>query len=289
MIAKREVNALLELLDDPDEFVFAAVTTKLLDYGKEILPHLEYMWENTTNQEVQHRVSSLIHRVHFRALQAEFLSWAKSENPDVFVGAALIAKYADPSIDMADLHDKLDQFKRFIWLEINNYMTPLEQVKVFHTIIWDYFKVKGHELSHLNPEHFFVNRLFNQKNGNCYSIGVVYLALCEYLDIPVFAVDIPRQFLFAYIDTIQNYIFPGLESATQILFYIDPTTGLLYTQEDVDQYLKKLSLNFENLDLRPLQNMQIIARMMEELILCYTTNKEEEKAREIGELLKMIK
>ncbi len=113
----------------------------------------------------------------------------------------------------------------------NSYLTALEQVNVFNSILYNYYKLHGHELTDRDPKYFFINQVLESKQGNAYSIGILYLALCELLDIPIFAVDVPRQFVFAYIDTLHHFYSTDSEGIQQIQFYIDPMNGIVYTQK----------------------------------------------------------
>ena len=45
MKENKEISALLHLIDDPDEFVYNAVSDKIISFGKEIIPNLEHLWE----------------------------------------------------------------------------------------------------------------------------------------------------------------------------------------------------------------------------------------------------
>jgi hypothetical protein len=178
--------------------------------------------------------------------------------------------------------------KRNIWLELNNYLTPLEQVNVFNSILYNYYKLQGHELTDRDPKYFFINQVLESKQGNPYTLGVLYLALCELLDIPVFAVDVPRQFIFAYIDTLHHFFSTDGEGVQQTQFYIDPLNGMVYTQRDVDNYLKKINALERETYFTPLLTKGIISKMLEELSLCYRYKREEQKADEIQQLMKLL-
>ena len=71
--SSKEITALLRLIDDPDDEVYDTVASKLLYYGKEIIPNLEQLWEVTEDEAVQERIELLIHRVHFHDLQQDFM------------------------------------------------------------------------------------------------------------------------------------------------------------------------------------------------------------------------
>ncbi|MBS1773462.1 MAG: hypothetical protein JST82_11440 [Bacteroidetes bacterium] len=290
MQANKQISALLKLIDDPDDEVFDTVAEQLLHYGREIIPNLEQLWEVTSDESIQERIELLIHRVHFQDLQQEFLEWSQSKNPEILRGAILVARYQFPDLNIASILTQFDQIRRNIWLELNNYLTPLEQVNVFNSILYNYYKLQGHELTEREPKHFFINQVLESKQGNAYALGVLYLALCELLDIPIFAIDLPRQFVFAYIDTLHHFYKQddNDDGVQQIQFFVDPLNGMVYTQKDVDTYLRKINATDKENYLKPLLSRRVIYKMLEELALCYRYKREEQKAEEIQQLMRIV-
>ncbi len=288
MQSNKEITALLRLIDDPDDEVYDTVASQLLHYGREIIPNLEQLWEVTEDEGVQERIELLIHRVHFHDLQQDFLEWSKMEKPEILRGAILVARFQFPDLNVPAILTQFDQMRRNIWLELNNYLTPLEQVNVFNSILYNFYKLAGHELTTRDPKYFFINQVIESKQGNAYTIGVLYLALCEMLDIPIFAVDVPRQFIFAYIDTLQSFMSVEPTPVQQIQFYIDPISGMVYTQTDVDSYLRKINADDTESYFKPLSAKRVIYKMMEELALCYRYIREDRKADEIQQLMQLL-
>ncbi len=284
----KEISALLKLVDDPDAEVFDTVAEKLMAYGTSIIPNLEQLWEVTPDTDTQERIEMLIHRVHFSELQKEFFDWSNAPKPELLRGAILVAKYQFPEMNVPSILTQFDQMRRNIWLELNNYLTPLEQINILNSILYNYYKLNGHELTEREPKYFYINQVLESKQGNPYSIGVLYLALCELLDIPIFAIDLPRQFVFAYIDTLQHFYSMSDTPMQQIQFFADPLNGMVYTQKDVDVYLKKINATDKESYFKPLDNKRIICKMLEELALCYNYKREEDKAFELQQLIQII-
>lgn len=289
MQVNKEIQALLHLVDDPDREVFDTVADQLLRYGKEIIPNLEQLWETVEDEDVQYRIENLIHRALFTELQHEFSAWAREPAPSLLKGALLIAKYRYPELNIQQQMKLIDQMRRNIWLELNQYLTPLEQINVVNSILYNYYKLQGHEITEREPNLFFVNHTLESKQGNAFSIGIIYLALCELLDIPIFAVGIPRQFVIAYFDSLYHFLTPDTEPVQTIQFYIDPVNGMVYTQNDVEVYLKKIKAGHEEHFFQPLSNKDVIARMLEEMALTYDYANEEEKAREMHQLIAVVR
>lgn len=284
----KEIKALLRLIDDPDGEVYDTVAQHIMHYGKAIIPSLEELWEHTIDEGVQERIELLIHRVHFQDLQAEFHQWCKQPHPELLRGAILVAKLVYPDLNVPSILSQFDQMRRNIWLELNAYLTPLEQVNVLNSILYNYYKLTGHELTERDPKYFFINNVVESRQGNAYTLGVLYLSLCELLDVPVFAVDLPRQFVFAYIDTVHP-LFSTPNSMTQhISFFVDPLNGSVYTHQDVEGYLHKINARDRDAYFTPISSKRVIYKMLEELALCYRYRREDEKADEVQELMRMI-
>ena len=288
MHENKEIAALLQLIDDPDEEVFDTVSEKIVHYGKDIIPNLEQLWELTHDVELQERIEQLIHRVHFQDLQQEILEWSRSKNPELLKGAIIISKYKYPELDIPSILASFDQIRRSIWLELNSFLTPLEHVNIFNSLFYGYFKLQGNELTKREAKHFFINILLETKQGNTFTLGVIWMALAEQLDVPIFAMDIPRQFILAYIDTLYHFHSTEAEGVEQIQFFIDPLNGMVYTQKDVDIYLDKIKATERETYFTPMTNKKVIVKLLEELSLCFVYNKEDAKADEIKQLIQII-
>ncbi|SHK78360.1 Transglutaminase-like superfamily protein [Chitinophaga jiangningensis] len=288
MHENREINALFHLLDDPDQEVFDTVASKILLYGKEIIPNLENLWENTIDESIQERIELLIHRVHYQDLQAALRTWSLSEQQDLLEGAILTARYQFPDLARTQITTEIERIKRNIWLELNNYLTPLEQINVLNSMIYNYFGLKGEEISYQRRNQFFLNQVIESKKGNPFTNGIIYQALCSMLDLPVYAVNIPRQFILAYFDSFVDFSVPVEPDDYRILFYIDPLQGQIYTQQDVDTYLKRVSVPAVPSYFKPQSNKRIIQLLLEELAKCFREDKDQYRQDELMNLSSIL-
>lgn len=287
MQESKEISALFHLIDDPDVEVFETVAAQILYYGKEIIPNLENLWEQTVDEAVQERIELLIHRVHYQDLQAAFRGWTREPQPDLLQGALLVARYQFPEFSPKAVLNEIDKIKRNIWLELNNYLTPLEQINVLNSMMYSYFGIKGAEISYQHRNHFFLNQVIESRKGNPIIIGILYQVLCEMLNMPVFAVNIPRQFILAYFDSYDAGVAGAAPVAGEhgrIQFYVDPLQGQIYTQKDVETYLKRISVPPTPSYFKPLSNRNVIRYLLEELAKCFQTEKENYKYEELMSL-----
>jgi regulator of sirC expression with transglutaminase-like and TPR domain len=276
----KEISALFHLIDDPDEEVFDSVSNRIISLGKGIIPNLENLWENTPLDTVQERIELLIHRLHYRDLTEEFNHWKSLPEPDLLTGAILVAKYIYPDLVTTAVYAEIEKMRRNIWLELNSYLTPLEQTNVITTILYNYYNLKGNEIKYDEPNEYLLNKVVDGKRGNAISNGIIYVVLSELLDVPIRAVNIPQQFILAYFDVDYNWQSPSNPSHT-IQFYIDPMTGNIFTHKEVETYLKKIDAPSTIDYFKPLSKKRIIQFLLQEFAKCYNDDKSAYKKQEL--------
>jgi len=268
MLETRELNALFTLIDDPDEEVYSSVSEKIVGYGKGIIPNLENLWETSISEEVQERIEMLIHNLHFTDLTNAFKEWRDSAYHDLLFGSLLVCKFQYPDLHTTPILQEIEKIRRNVWLELNSFLTPLEQANVLSSIIYNYYNLKGSEVNYLNPDEFFVHKVIESKKGNTIANGILYQVMCELLDIPVRVINIPKQFILAFFHTDYD---PAKHKDPQqkIHFYIDVLNGGIFTNKEVDSYFKRISVHPVASFFKPLTHKRIIQMLMEELAKCF--------------------
>jgi regulator of sirC expression with transglutaminase-like and TPR domain len=269
MQENREISALFNLIDDPDEEVFSTVSARIVHYGRGIIPNLENLWENTTRNDVQERIEMLIHRLHYSDLVNDLTEWRDSAYHDLLFGSLLVAKFQYPELHTTPVLQEIEKIRRNVWLELNSFLTPLEQANVVSSILYNYYSLKGGEIAYLNPDDFFIHKVLQTKKGNAVSNGILYLVLGEMLDIPVRAINIPRQFVLAFFNKDYDPGNAGVNPKQKINFYVDATTGQPFTHKDVDNYFKRISVPQVASYFKPLSKTRIIQMLIEELSHCF--------------------
>ncbi len=258
---------MLLLIEDPDQEVFEVVSNRILSFGSPIIPNLENLWENTPDDHVQHRIEMLIHRLHFESRRLEFQNWKNTAEPELMPGTLLVSKILYPELDAEKVIRDVERLKRNIWLELNNYLTPLEITQVMKSILYNYFGLKGDYNQYDRPDDFLVSRVMETKRGNQTGIGVLYLLLTELLDIPVKLMLIRGQFVLAYF---KNSMVKADENPLKLIeFFIDPVTGQAFTLNDLNNYLKRVQIASRDEFFIPATNAQVIQKQLKELKKCF--------------------
>lgn len=285
----KEISALFNLIDDPDEEVYGAVSNRIADFGRTIIPNLEHLWETTPNEQVQQRIESLIHRLQVKDLQNDLLAWKASAHPDLVAGALLCNRFQYPDLTIAPVLSELEKLRRNVWLELNNYLTPLEQINVLTSILFSYYGLKGKAVDHSYPEEFLLQTVLSSKKGNGFGNGIIYLLLCEGLDIPIKAIQIPGQFMLAYFKPVLQPQGQRIQAAEKIEYFIEPAIGQVFTRKEVDNYFKKMNIAPESSYFTPLNNLETIAMLLAELAQCFDNESNRHKMDELLNLAKLLR
>ena len=284
----KELNALFTLIDDPDTDVFTSVSARIVDFGKAVIPNLENLWENTLSEEVQERIANLIHRLNFTDLRNSITEWRDSEQQDLLFGALLVAKCQFPDLQTTPVLQEIEKIRRNVWLELNNYLTPLEQANVLSSIIYNYYNLKGGEVSYNKPDEFLINRVLATKQGNAITNGIIYQVMCELLDINARIINIPKQFIVAFFqDDYDELTYTG-HPQNKILFFVDPTTGQAHSHNDIENYFKRIGVAPVKAYYKPISYKRSLQILIEELSKCYDLPSNKFMKDELRQLVELL-
>jgi hypothetical protein len=286
-----EIDALINLIDDPDEEIYAQVREKIVSYGEEVIPHLENIWElNSFGLEFQQRIEDIIHVIQFDSVYAALERWAKDGGKDLFEGALLIARYQYPDLDELEAKENLMKIRQDIWLELNDDLTALEKVKVFNHVLFDIYGFRGNRKNYHAAQNSYINTVLESKKGNPLSLSLLFIVIADSLGIPIYGVNLPNHFLLAYLDefNIMKYLEGrGKEESDdpEVLFYVNAfSKGTIVHKSEITQYLEQINLEQKKEYFLPCSNLDIIRRILNNLILSYDRLGYPEKVKELKRL-----
>ncbi len=284
---KKEIFALISLLDDPDESVFQHVSMKFLSLGENVIPVLEDAWEHSFDTLIQNRIENIIHQIQFDIIKDELKHWAQPENQDLLEGALLIARYQYPDVDIPKIHKQIAQIKQDVWLELNDYLTALEKIKIINHIIFDVHNFSGNTTNYHAPQNSYINNVLESKKGNPLLLSIIYTIVAQSLEIPIYGVNLPEHFILCYVDVeVMGIPTTKGNEGSNVLFYINPfSKGAVFGQKEVDAFLMQLKLPPLAKYYEPCSNLEIIKRLLRNLIASYEKLGYPDKSEELKGLL----
>lgn len=293
---KKEINALITLLDDPDEKIFSQVKDKLLGYGKDIIPILESAWETqlSGNQLFQNRIENIIHDIQFDLVFSSLQQWTNSGGSDLLEAMILISKYQYPDLDEDKIRKYIKQIEKDVWLELNQNLTALEKANVMNHILFEVHSFTGNRTNYHAPQNSYLNDVIDSKKGNPVSLSALYLIVAQNLDLPVFGVNLPNHFILAYVDfpmfsKSHASILLAEREHLKVLFYLNPfSKGTALSRQEVENFLKQLKLKSQSEYFQPCHNIIIVKRMFNNLISSYEKLGYPDKVEELKKLSEAV-
>lgn len=283
-----KIRALIELLDDPDEFVYSHVQRELILLGNDVVPILEDAWGSSLNNILQQRIENLIHEIQFSGVKADLEVWNKSQRLDLLDGALILASYQYPDLDIHEVERFFEQLVQEVWLELNPNYTALEKAKIVSRVIFQLYGFSGNRKNFHSPQNNFINHVIDTKKGNPLSLSLIYLIVARELKIPVYGVNLPEHFILAYTLLPEEFVDEFLKD--DVLFYINPFNGgTIFNETEIKTFLGQLKIDEQEGFFLPCDNRTILQRLINNLIFCFGKAGVMEKVEELKQLLAIIR
>lgn len=276
----KEINALVKLLDDPDQEIYQHVEQRLLEYGNEVIDFLENAWEHSLDSLIQQRIENIVHKIQFINVKEDLNLWYQSGAFDLLQGALVVNRYQYPDLNEEKIILQIEEIKREIWLGLQYEMSSVEKIKLINHVFYNVYGFSGNTKNHHDPQNSYINQVLESKKGNQISLAIIYSTLAQKLDIPVYGVNLPQHFILGYIDESKRE-----EQEFGVLFYINAfNKGAIFGKHDVDQFLRQLNLDPLPGFYAPCSNVEIIRRVIRNLISAYENLGSKDKVEELKEL-----
>ena len=289
MKSDKEISALIKLLEDPDSAVFESVSGNLMNQGPRIIPKLEEAWEYSLNEFLQQRIEDLIQNIQQNSTFNKLAKWKNKGAVDLLEGAFLVEKYQYPDLSFSSIDQKIEGISKAIWLELNKNLTALENTRVLNLIFYKTYKFSGNFANLLAPQNNFIHQLLESKKGNPLSLGIVYSALAQRLGLPIYGVNLPRNFLLVYLDENKSIETYESDLDQHILFYINPfRRGTILNRTDIEHFLVSQNIKLKKSYFIPASNKRIIMRLIMNLVAAYEKLGYQEKVDNFNHLLKVF-
>ncbi len=271
-----EIKALVSLLEDEDEEVVSQIEHKIMSIGTGIIPFLEEEWETNFNPTIQRRIEDLIHTLQFELVQERMQHWKEHEQDNLLRGLWVVATYQYPDLEYDDLRANFEQLYIDAWREFRDEMPPYDQIRILNSVLFDGFKFRANTKNFHSPANSMINAVLESRKGNPIALCAVYMLIAQRLELPVYGVNLPNLFILTYKD-----------DRTQ--FYINVfNKGLVFLKEDIDNYLENLQLEKRDIFYQPCTHLDIILRMLRNLIVSFEKLGDYHRSDEIKIILKKL-
>ena len=274
-----EINALIELVDDESYEVFDQIRNRLISYGRDVIPLLELAWEQKGyGEEFQTRIEDIIHDLQYSDVSTALKDWALSKDQDLITGLLLISKYQYPEIETNSYRKQLKDLCEEFSMINNDKVSHAQQLIALNAFLFNNKGFSGNKKNYYHPDNSILTSVLDKKKGNPLLMSLLYIIVANHNNIPIVGINLPRHFVVA------------LKGEFKIEFYLSPfNRGSVLQTSDIQEYLSKLNLPFEEQYYNECTNLDMIKRVLLNLINCYSKAKKKEKMEDVSALYEQIK
>ena len=280
------IQALVRLIDDPDESIYEHVRDEIINHGTSAIPFLESSWEEDDYGLLfQSRIEDLIKEIQFKAVKDDLKNWIDSSHKDLLTGALIVTRYQYPNFDEEKIRQKIQEIRKDIWLEISDHQTAYEKVRIFNKIFYGKYHFTGNSKDYHSPLNSYLNTVIETRKGNPLSLCLLYSIIAQSLDMPVYGVNLPNHFVLTYLDenNINSFIAP--ENKHGNLFYINAfSKGGIFDESEITEFLNGLNKPLLREYYEPCSNSAIIIRMLTNLVAAFQQSGSAERVKELTAL-----
>jgi regulator of sirC expression with transglutaminase-like and TPR domain len=252
------IKAMIQLLDDSDTEVVQLVEAQMRSLGSAIIPVLEAEWEQLSfNPYLQTKIEDLIHEFQLELLKSRLTHWKEGGSMDLLEGMWIISTYRYPEYSFADLQAQMEQLYFEVWPQMREDLHPIDQLKILNAVMFDQLKFGANTKNFHAANNSFINVVLDSKKGNPISLCVIYMWIAQRLGMPIYGVNLPNLFVLTY-------------KKDELQFYINVfNKGLIFNKTDIDNYIAQLNLEPNDIYYQPCSNLEIVRRVLRNLIMAY--------------------
>jgi len=268
----QSIDALIKLIDDPDQMVFEHVRAEILKSGLEVLPKLHDILDyDKLNPEHSLRIESLLNELHFSKVLSELSEWCVSSEKNLIHGLYIITSYQFPDLTLKQFQNQIANLQRRIWLEVNRRMTAFEIVEKMNTMWFDNIGLRVVKKNIATPYNTYLNTVIEDLVGTPLASGLLYSIVAQELNLPIYGVNFPKQFVLAYIDQFRIHQLIQPLGSGGVLFYLLPYDhGKVMIKKQLDEDLSLNDIAPVREYFEPCSHSSLLILYLDELIQVYT-------------------
>ena len=111
-----EINALLNLIEDPDEEVYQSITKRFIGFGQAVIPALNEFQQITDDPVQLNKIRSIISNISVSCLEKAVLDWKNNNDQSVLEASLFISSYLNLEHDRDQLFFEIEKIRKTIWL-----------------------------------------------------------------------------------------------------------------------------------------------------------------------------
>ena len=203
--------------------------------------------------------------------------WVSKGGVDLITGILLLNKHHYPDVNVSHIKSRIQDIVTAIQTNWNDNLSDRQKVVSINRALFSHFKFKGDNEDYYSPANSILSNVLERRKGNPLMLSILYMEIARQLKLKIVGINLPRHFVIA------------LKSKNEIQFYLSPfNNGTVMNLGDLEDYLKRLNLPFEEKYLEECSNLDIVKRVLLNLSNSYMKLKNQDKLREVNLLYSLV-
>jgi regulator of sirC expression with transglutaminase-like and TPR domain len=280
-----KLEALLNLLDDPDVAIYEQIKNELLLLKTGVkIAKLQKLFDKSESDFLKIRITEILDVLKIEKLKDDIYQWSTQERADLLEGLFLIAEFGVPEFDRDSITETLTQITEKVRANIADKST----VEIIHTlnqvILYDFgFNGDIKEYNQLNNS--FINRVFVDKRSNPIGLSTIYLLVAQKLELPIIGINSPGHFILGA----SNNLGKNISVLDEVDFFVNPfNNGNIIDKYSYLKWIKDKEYNVNDATDFIANNKIIIRRILNNLIYTLFTSGDRKTAEQMLKITELI-
>jgi regulator of sirC expression with transglutaminase-like and TPR domain len=203
----------------------------------------------------------------------------QDQDIDLVKAALFLAQTEYPYLDIRTYLTKIEAMAQAVEGELPERRYPLKVIQTINEYLFDKLGFNGNTEDYYNPKNSYLNQVLDRRKGIPISLSLIYLEIAKKINFPMSGIGMPGHFLIA----------PIFEDAG---FFVDVfNRGEIIFEKDCEERLSQIyqqPVALETRFIEPVNNRQILARLLTNLKYIYISDHSIAKALKIAEAIVML-
>lgn len=273
-----DISSLIRLLDDRDPFVTDRVGDHLVELGTEAVPFLE-MASRGENRVLKTRALEILSRIAPRQLTERFRELVRipsGEDLDLEQGVILLMQFGHPGAEPDEVRQQLNQLAEELAPRIDKNMPAARALDELTDYLFSQQGFHGNQENYSDPDNSYFDTVLKNKTGLPITLSTLCILIGQRLQLPIVGIGLPYHFIAKYNTPNDPLLFDPFHK------------GRILTPDQCIELVEGFGVKFEPHFLAPLNHREILVRMIQNLVISYQKNGEEDRVDILQDYSKIL-
>jgi regulator of sirC expression with transglutaminase-like and TPR domain len=268
-IDDQELRALISLLETESEERLSLLLDQIRGFPLELLEHLATLVSQNSHADTH--LNLILAQREAPELAGALVQWAAGD-ADLEEGVLLVARIGYPRVDPESVRAELDVLAGGVAAEL-----PADggvaAIRHIASVLRDTFGFRGNAAAYYDPDNNYLNRVLATRSGLPISLTVLWILLGKRVGLSISGVALPAHFI------------GGLSMPVGTVFFDPYYDGAIRSVRDIMNIVSATGRVFHPNHLRSSSSVQIVQRMLMNLLNSYQMQEDMERARLVRQYL----